>query len=74
MSRTPLLAQKKLTLLCTITPTSLRKKLKNLRELGVFVPVKGTPLEDRKKKLYFALLLLWQNILKERPLQKQDRS
>ncbi|NQT66198.1 MAG: DUF1670 domain-containing protein [Actinobacteria bacterium] len=47
------LSAKQLTLLLNITPTALRKKLKNLREQGLFVPVKGMSLKDRKKKTLF---------------------
>ena len=47
------LSAKQLTMLLNITPTALRKKLKILREQGLFVPVKGMSLKDRKKKTLF---------------------
>ena len=59
------LSAKQLTLLCTITPTSLRKKLKNLRELGVFVPVKGMSLEDRAKETLFRSTFVMAKYLEE---------
>lgn len=62
------LSAKQLTLLCTITPTSLRKKLKNLRELGVFVPVKGISLEDRAKKTLFRSTFVMAKYLEETPI------
>ncbi|MHB8276287.1 MAG: DUF1670 domain-containing protein [Candidatus Humimicrobiaceae bacterium] len=42
-----LLSAKQLTLLLNITPTSLRERLKNLRQLGLWVPVKGLSKKDR---------------------------
>lgn len=62
------LSAKQLTLLCTITPTSLRKKLKNLRELGVFVPVKGISLEDRAKKTLFRSTFVMAKYLEGMPI------
>jgi len=48
-----LLSAKQLTLLLTITPTALRKKIKSLREEGIFVPIKGMGKEDREKQSLF---------------------
>jgi len=42
-----LLSAKQLTVLVNITPTSLRERLKNLRQLGLWVPVKGLGKKDR---------------------------
>ena len=48
-----LLSAKQLTLLLTITPTALRKKIKSLREEGIFLPIKGMGKEDREKQSLF---------------------
>ena len=42
-----LLSAKQLTILLNITPTSLRERLKNLRGLGLWAPVKGLGKKDR---------------------------
>jgi len=42
-----LLSAKQLTVLLNITPTSLRERLKNLRGLGLWAPVKGLGKKDR---------------------------
>ena len=42
-----LLSAKQLTILLNITPTSLRERLKNLRQMGLWVPVKGLGKKDR---------------------------
>lgn len=42
-----LLSAKQLTLLLNITPTSLRERLKKLRGLGLYVPIKGLGKKDR---------------------------
>jgi hypothetical protein len=48
-----LLSAKQLTLLLTITPTALRKKLKSLRDEGLFVPIKGMGKDDRARQNLF---------------------
>ena len=52
-SQDSLLSAKQLTLLLTITPTALRKKIKSLREGGIFVPIKGMGKNDRKRHSLF---------------------
>ncbi len=44
-----LLSTKQLTALCHITPTSLRSRLKGLRQEGIWAPVKGLSRADREK-------------------------
>lgn len=52
-SQDSLLSAKQLTLLLTITPTALRKKIKSLKDEGIFVPIKGMGKEDRKRQSLF---------------------
>jgi len=52
-SQDSLLSAKQLTLLLTITPTALRKKIKNLKDEDIFVPIKGMGIDDRKKHSLF---------------------
>ena len=44
-----LLCAKQLTVLCNITPTSLRSRLAGLRREGIFVPVAGLSKADRER-------------------------
>ena len=46
-SQDSLLSAKQLTLLVNITPSSPRERLKNLRHLGLWVPIKGLGKKDR---------------------------
>ena len=48
-----LLSAKQITLLLTISPAALRKKIKNLRDEGVFIPIKGTSKKDRDRENLF---------------------
>ncbi|MBC8386585.1 MAG: DUF1670 domain-containing protein [Actinobacteria bacterium] len=52
-SQDSLLSAKQLTLLLTVTPTALRKKIKSLKDEGIFVPIKGMGKKDRKKQNLF---------------------
>ena len=49
-----LLSAKQLTVLVNITPTSLRERLKNLRQLGLWIPVKGLGKKEREAGRKFA--------------------
>ena len=49
-----LLSAKQLTVLVNITPTSLRERLKNLRQLGLWAPVKGLGKKERQVGRKFA--------------------
>ena len=48
-SQDSLLDLKQLTLLCNITPTSVRSRLADLRSLGVWVPLRGLSIKDRQR-------------------------
>jgi len=52
-SQDSLLSAKQLTLLLTVTPTALRKKIKSLKDEGIFVPIKGMGIDDRKRESLF---------------------
>jgi len=52
-SQDSLLSAKQLTLLLTITPTALRKKIKSLKDEDIFVPIKGMGIDDRKRHSLF---------------------
>ena len=53
-----LLSSKQLTFLCHITPTSLRGRLKKVREEGLWAPVKGLSRADRQRGGYFRSTLV----------------
>ena len=52
-SQDSLLSAKQLTLLLTISPTALRKKIKSLKDEAIFVPIKGMGIDDRKRQNLF---------------------
>lgn len=67
-SQDSLLSAKQLTLLLTASPTALRKKLKNLRDEAIFVPVKGMTKDDRKRQNLFRSTWALSKYFKEEPL------
>jgi hypothetical protein len=44
-----LLEARQLSLLCNIAPSSLRRRLQDVRDLGIWAPVRGLPRADREK-------------------------
>jgi len=67
-SQDSLLSAKQLSLLLTISPTALRKKLKSLRDIGLFVPVKGMGKKIREGKNLFRSTYALSKYLQEEPL------
>jgi len=69
-----LLSTKQLTLLCHITPTSLRNRLKALRGKGIWVPVKGLSRVDREKGGCFRSTQALKTYLEENNLTETRRA
>lgn len=65
-----LLSSRKLTLLLNITPTSLRSRLKRVRELGVWAPTRGLAKKDREGSFLLRSSWILRCYLENRDLQE----